>query len=329
MHKYQQLISDCFWEYNFSAEDIDQIIASGDSRKNQFVFAKILANSTHLLKDLKIFPIEKLASLTENYTVPKFNYDFPYRRKKNCRIPLSQERSNIRGTEVDKVDYTALYRLQDRALDTIFSCEHDFYLTGGTCLSRFYQAKRYSDDLDFFTNSSNIFGFTIKKIKILLAEKFDLKSEIEAKDFCRLRIDNLLQLDFVNDRVAHFKDLIVLENGYIIDNIENILSNKITAVIGRDDPKDIFDIYLIARFYSFDWQVIIDSSREKSAYNLEDLIVRMESFPPELLARIKLIDTTFLDNFATTFRAIIEEIIEGSKHHAQCLNHHPDHPLKP
>ena len=87
--------------------------------------------------------------------------------------------------------------------------------------------------------------------------------------------------------------------------------------MGRDDPKDIFDIYLIAKFYSFDWQIIIDSSKEKSAFNLEDLIVRMESFPPELLARIKLIDTTFLDNFTTNFKVIIEEIIEGSEHHAK------------
>ncbi len=81
MHKYQQLISDCFWEYNFTSEDLDQIITSGDPRKNQFIFGKILANSTYLLKDLKIFPLEKLASLVDSYTVPKFNYDFLYRRK--------------------------------------------------------------------------------------------------------------------------------------------------------------------------------------------------------------------------------------------------------
>jgi len=81
VHKYQQLISDCFWEYNFTSEDLDQIITSGDPRKNQFIFGKILANSTYLLKDLKIFPLEKLASLVDSYTVPKFNYDFLYRRK--------------------------------------------------------------------------------------------------------------------------------------------------------------------------------------------------------------------------------------------------------
>ena len=215
-----------------------------------------------------------------------------------------------------RIDYVKLYALQDRVLDKIFSFEHDLYLTGGTCLSRFYHGKRYSDDLDFFVNNSNMFGFTIKKIKALLSEDFGVDVEIEARDFCRLKIDHLLRLDFVNDRVAYYKEPVVLENGYVIDNIENILSNKITAIIGRDDPKDIFDVYLIARFYSFDWLEIIHSAKEKSAFNLEDLIARMKSFPPELLDRINLIDRKFLDNFTTEFATMIEEIIEGQKHYS-------------
>ena len=46
------------------------------------------------------------------------------------------------------IDYIKLYSLQDKVLDIIFKTENIFYLTGGTCLSRFYQEKRYSDDLD-------------------------------------------------------------------------------------------------------------------------------------------------------------------------------------
>ena len=62
------------------------------------------------------------------------------------------------------IDYKKLYSLQDRVLDKVFSVEDEFYLTGGTALSRFYKAKRYSDDLDFFTNSSTRFNFAIKNI---------------------------------------------------------------------------------------------------------------------------------------------------------------------
>jgi len=47
------------------------------------------------------------------------------------------------------IDYKTLYDLQDRVLDTVFKTEQVFYLTGGTCLNRFYYEKRYSDDLGF------------------------------------------------------------------------------------------------------------------------------------------------------------------------------------
>jgi len=35
------------------------------------------------------------------------------------------------------IDYKKLYMLQDRVMDIVFSAESIFYLTGGTCLSRF------------------------------------------------------------------------------------------------------------------------------------------------------------------------------------------------
>jgi len=214
------------------------------------------------------------------------------------------------------IDYEKLYRLQDEVLNYVFEKEQEFYLTGGTCLSRFYHPKRYSDDLDFFTNNSQRFAFAVKKIKLQLAEKFTLTPEIEAKDFVRFRIDDILQVDFVNDHVPHFKDLVILENNYIIDNIENILSNKLTAVLGRDNPKDIFDIYLISLYHSFHWEEILQSAGEKANIHLEELIIRLKSFPVSLLKHIKLIDNTFLDDFQSNFPTIIDEIKKKQYHTA-------------
>jgi predicted nucleotidyltransferase component of viral defense system len=66
---------------------------------------------------------------------------------------------------MDSIDYQKLYELQDEVLKVVFETEREFYLTGGTCLSRFYVEKRYSDDLDFFTNQSPRYSFAIKNIK--------------------------------------------------------------------------------------------------------------------------------------------------------------------
>ena len=206
------------------------------------------------------------------------------------------------------IDHKKLYALQDKILEKVFSVEDEFYLTGGTALSRFYQEKRYSDDLDFFTNSSTRFNFAIKNILAELSKEFTIENELDSRDFVRIKINGLLQVDFVNDRVPRYKEPKVLENGYKIDTIENILSNKITAVIGRDNPKDIFDIYLINRYYSVDWSEILESAQEKSVFSIDDLIVRLRSFPHSLLKSINIIDENFLDSFQNDFIDLIEEI---------------------
>jgi predicted nucleotidyltransferase component of viral defense system len=206
------------------------------------------------------------------------------------------------------IDYKALYALQDEVLALVFRVENEFYLTGGTCLSRFYLEKRYSDDLDFFTNSSSRYSFAVKNIKNELIKYFDIKVEVDSKDFIRLRVNELLQLDFVNDISSRYKDVIVTKDNIIIDNINNILSNKITAVIGRDNPKDIFDIYLIAKNYDFLWKDILESAHEKAGFSDDELLVRLKSFPFSLMKNIKLIDSDFLENFEKEFPKIIDLI---------------------
>jgi len=209
------------------------------------------------------------------------------------------------------IDYKKLYSLQDRVLDIIFDIEDEFYLTGGTALSRFFYAKRYSDDLDFFTNNSQRYAYALKNTISNLNDSFELKYEINSRDFTRVKIDSILQVDFVNDRVPRYKEPKILDNGYKIDNIENILTNKLTAAIGRDNPKDIFDIYLIDKYNDINYQEMIKIAQEKMHFSKDDLIVRLKSFPLYLLSNIKLIDENFLNDFKKEYEEIITKIEES------------------
>ena len=209
---------------------------------------------------------------------------------------------------MDSIDYKNLYQLQDRVLDEVFKTEEIFYLTGGTCLSRFYHQKRYSDDLDFFTSDNTFFYKAIKNIKIALSSKFKLQEEVNSKDFIRFKIEDILQVDFINDRVYRYGDSKLLKNGYYIDNIENILANKLTAVIGRDNPKDIFDIYLIDKFYDIDYSKILSIAHKKAVFDNNELIIRLKTFPKRLLHSIFLIDKNFLDDFDENFSKIINSL---------------------
>ncbi len=92
-----------------------------------------------------------------------------------------------------------LYPLQDKLLGTIDGLGLAFYLTGGTALGRFHFNHRYSDDLDFFVNNNPKFQDDVNLIIRSIAGQ-GLKYAVEKKDetFCRLTIENILKVDFVN-----------------------------------------------------------------------------------------------------------------------------------
>ena len=132
------------------------------------------------------------------------------------------------------------------------------------------------------------------------------------KDFIRINVINndiLLQIDFVNDHVKRFGD-IIYQGPYRLDNPLNILSNKISAVIGRDNPKDIFDIFLITQNTSCKWSDILAEAKEKLFFQKEDLLYRLQSFPVSLLKRLRITDEHFLDDFEPKFAKIINDIKE-------------------
>ncbi len=207
-----------------------------------------------------------------------------------------------------RINYQELYALQDAVMESIFGIENVFYLTGGTCLSRFYHAKRYSDDLDFFTHDDREFRRALREIKIALRQKFRVVEEVTSKDFVRLKIDDALQVDFVNDRTERLGEPVWRNNGYLIDTVENILANKITAIMGRDDAKDVFDLYLIATHYDVNWQEILEAAHKKAAFFNDDLIIRLKTFPEAMLGKIRLIDADFLNNFSDEFPVIISRL---------------------
>jgi len=148
----------------------------------------------------------------------------------------------------------------------------DFFLTGGTALSRAYYNHRYSDDLDFFLSQSQTYDEQLDKVLALLRENgffFDTDKDFtRTKNFTTVRVkkdsDTLLKLDFVNDLVPHYGKIIETDIFYRTDSVQNILSNKLSAIF-RYAAKDIVDIREIAIHETVDWPVIINEARQKEA----------------------------------------------------------------
>lgn len=80
MPNYQRILKECFWDYNFSESDIQNIKNLDDKTKN-FIFQKIFFNSTQLLEDMHIFDLNEIEKYLKNIKVNNFNKDFIFRRK--------------------------------------------------------------------------------------------------------------------------------------------------------------------------------------------------------------------------------------------------------
>ena len=133
----------------------------------------------------------------------------------------------------------SLYPMQDKILSILRNCGSPFYLTGETALSRGYYQHRFSDDLDFFVNGSKTFYSDIEKLLPLIEKDGFVISKDDnysSPDFLRLSVANenfpanRLKIDFVNDVPVHFCDYVDTSVYYKTDSIENILTNKYTAL---------------------------------------------------------------------------------------------------
>ncbi len=207
-----------------------------------------------------------------------------------------------------------IYPLQDKILSIIDSLNTSFYLTGGTALSRFYFNHRYSDDIALFVNNDNNFQDYLKFILQAIAGH-NIKYIVEKKDesFCRLTIENILKVDFVNDVPAYYGSIMIKTTGPYskIDNPMNILANKITAFFDRGEPKDISDIWIISKNITIDWKEILTAVNSKAAgLNAPLLAKKIDEFDVVALEKIKWIKKFSIEEFKKDKENIINGILK-------------------
>jgi len=210
-----------------------------------------------------------------------------------------------------------LYPFQDKILKIITGCKNNFYLTGGTALSRFYLNHRYSDDLDFFENNEeNFLEHSAIIIKELQKGQISVEILRKSNNFQRMicRDKELgIKMDFVNDvpyRTGIPERFPVFPR---IDNWKNILSNKITA-IGRLEPKDVADILFICRKYKFYWEDIFNEASKKAEYiDALDTSVIFTEFPIEYLKKINWVEEIDINTAYRDIQRISKDILTKSE----------------
>jgi hypothetical protein len=139
--------------------------------------------------------------------------------------------------------------LQREVLHALFARERGFFLTGGAALVGFYLHHRTTDDLDLFTDRADAFergGRALGQVAAALGA--GLEARMDAPDFKRYAITRgaeLVVVDLVHDRVPQLVRDKPEVDGVRVDPVEEILANKLTALVGRQEERDLVDVYFL------------------------------------------------------------------------------------
>lgn len=206
-----------------------------------------------------------------------------------------------------------LYPLQDKVLKVINQVAPDFYLTGGTALSRFYLRHRYSEDLDFFVNRHKKF----KELTNNIAKGFEgqfqkFRVQLSDTDFQRLFVyekDTELKIELINDVGYHFKST-EKKNKLHLDSWQNVLSNKVCA-LSRNATKDYADILFLALRYAFNWVEIYNAAKSKDTWVNEIASAQLiDEFDIKRLSEIKWMNESMdINKFSNHFHIIAKDIL--------------------
>ena len=145
-----------------------------------------------------------------------------------------------------------LYPFQDEVLAVAARVDTGFYLTGGTALGRVHLRHRYSEDLDLFVNDDDRFQAWADRLLEAWRAEAAWRLSVQRRDprFVRALVssgETQLKIEFVNDVRGRVGVPARHEGFGLLDTKENILANKVTALLDREEPKDLADVWGLCR----------------------------------------------------------------------------------
>jgi len=147
--------------------------------------------------------------------------------------------------------HSKLTALQREVLDAFFQRERGFFLTGGAALAGFYLGHRTTDDLDLFTTQSSAFErgrFVLADVAAAVGGQLQVRQD--APGFQRLvltREHEALVIDLVKDVSPQLHSDKVERDNVLLDPVDEILANKLTALVGRAEERDLVDVMFLER----------------------------------------------------------------------------------
>lgn len=147
--------------------------------------------------------------------------------------------------------HSRLTALQCDLLAAFFEREQRFFLTGGAALAGFYLGHRGTDDLDLFARPGPSLDDALRAMRDACASCGAAVETLQSlADFKRLlarRGDETCVIDLVIDRAPAIDDEKSTFGSVRVDTLREITANKLCAVVGRSEAKDLVDLMELQR----------------------------------------------------------------------------------
>lgn len=125
----------------------------------------------------------------------------------------------------------------------------DSYLAGGAALHMSPNSIRYSNDLDFFHDSSERVADAFRDDSALLADSaYQVDVELSQPGFIRAVVataGDVTRIDWAHDSAWRFLPPIRDEFGGFVLHEMDLAINKVLALAGRDEPRDYVDMLYV------------------------------------------------------------------------------------
>jgi predicted nucleotidyltransferase component of viral defense system len=167
-----------------------------------------------------------------------------------------------------------LFPIQKNALECFkrSAISDRFYWTGGTALSVVYLHHRLSHDIDLFTTDE----FSRTELNDFMEE---LKSECGLDKIEERKVHDRyefflhngveLRLEFARYNFPALKERQEWQ-GIAVDSLDDIAANKIAALVGRNEPKDAYDIYMLLENGGYDIPTLLSFVEKKFGVRYEE-----------------------------------------------------------
>jgi predicted nucleotidyltransferase component of viral defense system len=179
----------------------------------------------------------------------------------------------------------------------------EIFFKGGTCIRLIYGGSRFSEDLDFTVETEEkefeeeiqkFFKEMVKKYPITFKEKDTIAGKTYLAtiktDFLKQKVYIKLDFSFREKVVKPTKEIIkdnkypIIFKGFLYClSIDEILAEKIRALLHREKSRDIYDIWMLLELEARFKEDMIEKKLEYygSSYNTEEIIKRIENHSPE------------------------------------------------